>query len=37
MTLPDETSIHPGHGPASTIGRERASNPYVSFWMKNNV
>ncbi len=23
LTLPDSTSIHPGHGPSSTIGRER--------------
>jgi glyoxylase-like metal-dependent hydrolase (beta-lactamase superfamily II) len=29
MTLPDETVVHPGHGPATTIGRERVSNPYV--------
>lgn len=28
-TLPDPTSIHPGHGPESTIGRERRSNPFV--------
>jgi len=27
--LPDETRIHPGHGPSSTIGREKRSNPYV--------
>ena len=29
MTLPDQTDVHPGHGPATTIGRERLSNPYV--------
>ncbi len=29
MTLPDSTEVHPGHGPATTIGRERLSNPYV--------
>jgi len=28
-TLPGETVIHPGHGPSSTIGRERDSNPFV--------
>ncbi len=27
--LGDELRVHPGHGPASTLGRERASNPYV--------
>ena len=29
MALPDEMAIHPGHGPATTIGAERKSNPYV--------
>jgi glyoxylase-like metal-dependent hydrolase (beta-lactamase superfamily II) len=27
--LPDGTLILPGHGPATTIGRERTSNPFV--------
>lgn len=27
--LPDETLAVPGHGPATTIGREARSNPYV--------
>lgn len=26
--LPDETVVHPGHGPDTTIGRERAINPF---------
>ena len=30
MPLPDETVVHPGHGPATTIGRERATNPFVT-------
>ena len=29
MALPDEMTIYPGHGPATTIGRERATNPFV--------
>ncbi|GAA0406550.1 MBL fold metallo-hydrolase [Microbispora corallina] len=29
MTLPDDTTVLPGHGPQTTIGRERATNPYV--------
>lgn len=27
--LDDRTVIHPGHGPASTLGRERVSNPFL--------
>ena len=26
--LPDDTVVHPGHGPDTTIGRERAVNPF---------
>ena len=29
MALPDDMTIHPGHGPATTIGVERATNPFV--------
>jgi len=29
-TLPDETVVFPGHGPQTTVGREKTSNPYVS-------
>ena len=29
MTLPDDTVVYPGHGPATTIGRERRSNPWL--------
>lgn len=27
-SLPDETRVHPGHGPETTIGRERRVNPF---------
>jgi len=30
FALPDETIVHPGHGPDTTIGRERQMNPFVS-------
>lgn len=29
-TLPEETVLFPGHGPQSTVGDERANNPYVA-------
>jgi glyoxylase-like metal-dependent hydrolase (beta-lactamase superfamily II) len=30
LVLPDETVVYPGHGPATTIGRERAYNPFLT-------
>lgn len=29
FSLPDETIVHPGHGPDTTIGEERRMNPFV--------
>ena len=29
LTLPDETTVVPGHGPLTTIGDERESNPFL--------
>jgi hydroxyacylglutathione hydrolase len=29
LPLDDGTMVLPGHGPATTIGRERATNPYL--------
>ena len=28
-TLPDETKVYSGHGPSTTIGREKPYNPYM--------
>jgi glyoxylase-like metal-dependent hydrolase (beta-lactamase superfamily II) len=30
MQLPDETIVYPGHGELTTIGQERASNPFLA-------
>src|SRR6478672_759062 len=32
MALPDETRVLPGHTDETTIGRERAENPFVKVW-----
>lgn len=29
LPMADETVIHPGHGPSTTMGRERRMNPYL--------
>jgi hydroxyacylglutathione hydrolase len=33
MTLPDETRVYPGHGPQTTVGNERATNPFLQGGM----
>jgi hydroxyacylglutathione hydrolase len=30
LAFPDETPVFPGHGPATTIGAERGSNPFLT-------
>lgn len=30
LTLPDDMEIYPGHGPTTTVAKEKASNPYVA-------
>ena len=29
LTLDDQTTVYPGHGPTTTIGRERQKNPFL--------
>ena len=29
LTLPDDTTVYPGHGPSTTIGAERRGNPFL--------
>jgi glyoxylase-like metal-dependent hydrolase (beta-lactamase superfamily II) len=30
VELPEATVVYPGHGTSTTIGRERASNPFLT-------
>jgi glyoxylase-like metal-dependent hydrolase (beta-lactamase superfamily II) len=30
LTLPDDTILYSGHGPQTTVGRERRTNPFLS-------
>ena len=33
--LGDDAIVHPGHGPDTTIGRERSTNPFVLEYLKS--
>jgi len=35
--FPDEAVVHAGHGPDTTIGHERATNPFVLDWQRRNA
>jgi len=30
LTMPDDTILYPGHGPVTTVGAERRSNPFLT-------
>ena len=30
LSLPDDTLVYPGHGPETTVGRERVDNPFLT-------
>lgn len=30
LPLSDDTTVHPGHGPDTTVGTERATNPFIT-------
>lgn len=32
--LPDQTTIYPGHGPATTLAAEKGGNRYVRAWLE---
>ena len=34
MTLSDDTRVLPGHGPETTIGRERVANPFIVEYLE---
>jgi hydroxyacylglutathione hydrolase len=37
LPLPDETVVLPGHGPETTVGRERARNPFLADLVAGGV
>lgn len=36
MSLADETIVYSGHGPATTVGAERQSNPFILEYQQHN-
>ena len=37
MTLPDKTTLYPGHGPATTVEQERTFNPFIAPMYGGNL
>jgi len=37
LALPDQVVVLPGHGPQTTIGKERASNPFLQHLPTTDV
>jgi glyoxylase-like metal-dependent hydrolase (beta-lactamase superfamily II) len=37
LPLGDDTVLHPGHGPSTTVGAERRSNPYLQASVREQV
>jgi hydroxyacylglutathione hydrolase len=37
LTLPDETIICPGHGPMTTVGEEKAHNPFFAGKLTSQI
>jgi glyoxylase-like metal-dependent hydrolase (beta-lactamase superfamily II) len=35
FAMPDDAVLLPGHGPTTTVGREKRSNPFVGFELEN--
>ena len=37
LPLGDDTVLHPGHGPSTTVGRERRANPFLQPGVRDQV
>ena len=35
--LPDETVVYPGHGPTTTIGEEKRTNPFIMEYLERSL